>query len=320
MNTPRLPVSPDVVRMAARAARGFSPAEFVRSAGRVAQAAAAPLLPARSLAAAVAGRTVLVTGASYGIGHAAALQVADAGATTIIVARTAEDLDALTQTVAERGGIAHPYVCDLSDLDAIDAFTARLRADGHTVDVLVNNAARSIRRSIADSYDRPHDFQRTMQLNYLAPVRLSLAVLPGMAERGGGHIVNISTLGTQTGSPRFSAYLASKAALEMFSRIGAAEYLGDGVRFSIVHMPLVRTPMVTATDAYENVPAMSPDDAAGLITEALRTRAEHVGPRLGQVADVAHAVSPAASTEALHALFRATGTGAAPGARRTVGS
>ena len=179
--------------------------------------------------------------------------------------------------------------------------------------LVVNNAARSIRRSIADSTHRPHDFERTMQLNYLAPVRLSLAVLPGMAERGSGHIVNISTLGTQTGSPRFSAYLASKAALEMFTRIAAAEYLGDGVRFSVVHMPLVRTPMVTATDAYEQVPAMRPEDAAGLIAEALRTRAEHVGPAFGQFAELAHALSPTATTEALHALFRATERGM-PGA------
>ncbi len=260
-----------------------SPAELAQSVGRVAQATAAPLLPKRSLESAVGGRTVLVTGASYGIGRSAARQIGAAGATVLLVARS------------------H------------DALAARIAADGVEVDVLVNNAARSIRRSLAESYDRFHDYQRTMQLNYFAPVRLTLALVPGMRARRRGHVVNVSTLGVQTSTPRFSAYLASKAALEAFARVAAAECLGDGVRFTAVRMPLVRTPMVQATHAYDAIPALSPDRAAGLITEALRTQAEQIGPRIGAVAEITHALNPAVSTEVLHALYRAVPDRAAGG-------
>lgn len=282
-----------------------SPAELAQSVGRVAQATAAPLLPKRSLEAAVGGRTVVVTGASYGIGRSAARQIGAAGATVLLVARSQDDLEAAADEIGQAGGTARPYPADLSDLDAVDALAARIAADGFEVDILVNNAARSIRRSLAESYDRFHDYQRTMQLNYFAPVRLTLALVPGMRARRRGHVVNVSTLGVQTSTPRFSAYLASKAALEAFARVAAAECLGDGVRFTAVRMPLVRTPMVQATHAYDAIPALSPDRAAGLITEALRTQAEQVGPRIGAVAEITHALNPAVSTEVLHALYRA---------------
>ncbi|MCU0313785.1 MAG: SDR family NAD(P)-dependent oxidoreductase [Solirubrobacteraceae bacterium] len=306
MSPPRLPL-PGPARRALLAADVLRPAldprEVARSVARVA-GASAPLLPRRSLEDAVGGRTVLITGASYGIGRAAALEVAAAGATTLVLARGADALGELTQEIERAGGAAQAYPFDLNDLDAVDGLLAQIAADGHEVDVLVNNAARSIRRTVAESYDRFHDYERTMRLNYFAPVRLTLGVLPGMRERGYGHVVNVSTLATRTSTPRFSAYLASKGALEAFSRSVASECLGDDVRFTIVHMPLVRTPMSQATDAYEGMPAMSPERAAGLITEALRTRAEHVGPRVGAAAQIAHAVSPATANEVLHALYR----------------
>ena len=283
----------------------INPAQVARSVGRVAQATAAPLLPKRSLQSAVGGRVVLVTGASSGIGHASALQIAAAGATVLVVARSAEPLDALTARIEAAGGIAHAYPTDLSDGEAIDALVARIAADGFDVDVLINNAARSIRRSIAQSYDRFHDYERTMQLNYFGAVRLTLAVLPGMRARRSGHVVNVSTLGVQTSTPRFSAYLASKAALDAFTRVAAAECLGDDVRFTTVHMPLVRTPMIEATKLYDRMPALSPEDAAGLICDGLRMRAEQVGPRIGAFAEVGHAISPAAANEVLYALYRA---------------
>jgi short-subunit dehydrogenase len=283
----------------------LSPGEVARSIGRIAHATAAPLLPRRSLEAAVGGRVVVMTGASYGIGHAAALQIAAAGATTILVARGAEQLDELAGQIEQAGGTAHTYVTDLSDMKAIDALVVRLDADGHEVDVLVNNAARSIRRSIAQSYDRFHDYERTMQLNYFGAVRLTLAVLPGMRARRRGHVVNVSTLGTQTSTPRYSAYLASKAALEAFTRVAAAECLGDDVRFTTVHMPLVRTPMSQATKLYDAVPAMSPEAAGELLCGAICSRAEQVGPRVGAWAEVGHAISPASANEVLHTLYRA---------------
>ena len=293
---PGLPVGPVVV----------STGEVARSVGRVARATAAPLLPRRSLEAAVGGRTVLVTGSSYGIGRATAAQVAGAGATTLVVARDAERLGDLVAEIGDAGGVAHAYAADLSDMDAVAGLAARIAADGHEVDVLVNNAARSIRRSIADTYDRLHDFERTMRLNYFGAVHLTMALLPGMRERRRGHVVNVSTMGTQTSTPRFAAYLASKAALEAFTRVAAAECLGDDVRFSVVHMPLVRTPMIEPTAAYEGLPALSPEEAGGLIGEALRTRAEYVGPRIGTAGEVLTALFPAGANEMLHALYRTT--------------
>ena len=281
-----------------------STGEVARSVGRVARATAAPLLPTRSLEAAVGGRTVLVTGSSYGIGRATAAQVAQAGATTILVARDEDRLAELASEIAAGGGAAHAYPADLADMEAIARLADRLAADGHEVDVLVNNAGRSIRRSLADTYDRLHDFERTMRLNYFGAVHLTMALLPGMRERGRGHVVNVSTMGTQTSTPRFAAYLASKAALEAFTRVAAAECLGDGVRFSVVHMPLVRTPMIEPTAAYEGLPALSPEQAGGLIGEALRSQAEYVGPRVGTASEVLSALFPAGANEVLHALYR----------------
>ena len=296
-------------RRAVQGARAIGPvvdpAQVARSLGRVAQATAAPLLPKRSLESAVGGRVVLVTGASYGIGRAAALQIAEAGATTLVVARGTEALADLDDEIGAAGGTARAYTADLSDMEAIDALAQRIAADDLEVDVLVNNAARSIRRSIAQSYDRFHDYERTMRLNYFGAVRLTLALLPGMRERRRGHMVNVSTLGVQTSTPRFSAYLASKSALEAFTRVAAAECLGDDVRFTTVHMPLVRTPMIEATTIYDTMPALSPRDAAAIICDALRTRAEQVGPRVGALAEVGHALSPAAANEVMHALYRA---------------
>ena len=278
---------------------------IARSVGRVARATAGPLLPQRSLKDAVAGRTVMVTGASHGIGHATALQLAAAGATTLVIARGKHQLADLVGQISSAGGDAHAYPADLSETEAIDRLTARVAADGHEVDVLINNAARSIRRSLAQSYGRPHDFERTMRLNYFGAVHLTMAVLPGMRERRSGHVVNVSTMGTQTSTPRFAAYLASKAALEAFTRVAAAECLSDGVHFSTVHMPLVRTPMIEPTAVYTNIPALSPEQAGELITKALRTRAQAVGPRVGTVAEVLSALSPAGANELLHALYLA---------------
>ncbi len=203
----------------------------------------------------------MVTGASSGIGKAAAMKIADAGGIVLLVARTPEKLEATKDQIEAGGGIAHVHPCDLSDFDDIERMAEEaLEQHGH-VDVLVNNAGRSIRRSVALSYDRPHDFERTMQLNYLGAVRLILKVLPVMRERKSGQIINISSIGVQTNMPRFSAYVASKSALDAFSRCIASEIVDDKVAITTINMPLVRTPMIAPTKMYDRFPTITPDEA-----------------------------------------------------------
>src|SRR4051812_31263284 len=195
----------------------------------------------RSFEGAVNGKTVVITGASSGIGRAAALKIAAAGGIPILVARTKEKLDEVKAEIEATGGTAYVAPCDLSDFDAIDALVETLLADHPRIDMLVNNAGRSIRRSVALSYDRFHDYERTVHLNYLSPVKLMLKLLPHMRDQGGGHIVNVSSIGVQTNPPRFSAYVGSKAALDAFTRVVSSETIGDNVTFTTIHMPLVRT-------------------------------------------------------------------------------
>ena len=179
----------------------------------------------------------------------------------------------------------------------------QMLADHEGIDMLVNNAGRSIRRSVKLSYDRFHDFERTMTLNYFAPVRLVLALLPHMTQRRFGHIVNVSSIGVQTNPPRFSAYVASKAALDAFSRVVATEVVGDGVTFTNVHMPLVRTPMIAPTTLYDRFPTLSPEQAADLIVHALEDQPKHVGTRLGSAAVLANAVAPKLVDAVLHTAY-----------------
>jgi NAD(P)-dependent dehydrogenase (short-subunit alcohol dehydrogenase family) len=203
-----------------------------------------------------------------------------------------EKLEETAAAVREAGGTAHVRPCDLSDLDAIAALAAGIEADLGHVDILVNNAGRSIRRSLELSYDRFHDYQRTMQLNYFAAVRLTLAVLPGMRERGYGHVINVSSAGVQTRVPRFGAYIASKAALDTLCDSWQAETRADNVRFTTVHMPLVRTPMISATKIYRRFPALTPEQAADVLCRAMIGRPRRVSPPFGQLAAFADAVTP----------------------------
>ncbi|HEY4896101.1 MAG TPA: SDR family NAD(P)-dependent oxidoreductase, partial [Solirubrobacteraceae bacterium] len=279
--------------------------QMARSVGRVAQSAVGPLLARRSLQSAVDGRTVMVTGASSGIGRAAAVEIGRAGGTVLLVARTTARLKDTAREIEASHGLAEVYRADLSAEHSIDALLERVLAEHPTIDVLVNNAGRSIRRSLALSYDRFHDFERTMQLNYFGPVKLILGLLPGMRERRGGQIVNVSTLSVQTNAPRFSAYIASKAALDAFTRVAAAECADDGVQFTTIHMPLVRTAMSAPTKLYDRFPALTPEQAAQLICDAIRTRADHVGPHLGAFTELGYAISPAVAKEILGAAYRA---------------
>jgi thioester reductase-like protein len=253
---------------------------------------------------ALQGKLVMITGASSGIGRATALKVAAAGGIPLLVARNVEKLEEVRAEIVAGGGTAYVYVADISDIESIERLLERVLADHRNVDMLVNNAGRSIRRSIALSYERFHDFERTMQLNYFGAVKLIIGLLPRMRERGFGHIVNISSIGVQTNPPRFSAYVASKAALDAFTRVVASEVIGDGVTFTTIHMPLVRTPMIAPTKMYDAFPAISPDEAADMICEAMRSRPKHMGTRLGTFGEIAYTLSPSAVDRLLHLAYR----------------
>ena len=247
----------------------------------------------RTLDDAADGRIVLITGGSSGIGEAAAKKIAQAGGEVVLVARTPENLEKVADEIRSDGGTAHVYPCDLADMDAIAAMADKVLADLGGVDILINNAGRSIRRSLALSYDRIHDYQRTMQLNYLGAVQLILKFIPGMRERGYGQIINVSSVGVQTRAPRFGAYIASKAALDSLCDALQAEVVSDDVKFTTVHMALVRTPMISPTKMYDKFPALTPDQAAGVITDAIVHRPRRASSPFGQVAAVADAVNPA---------------------------
>jgi NAD(P)-dependent dehydrogenase (short-subunit alcohol dehydrogenase family) len=248
--------------------------------------------PVLGLPSPLEGRRVLVTGASSGVGEATARAVAARGAVVLLVARRPEELERVRAGIEEAGGTAHAYVCDLTDATATDALVRTVLAEHGAVDMLVNNAGRSIRRSLEYSYDRMHDFERTMAINYFGPVRLTLGLLPAMRAQRFGHVVNVLTWGVQIKAPRFSAYIASKTALDTFSRIAGRETYADNVTFTNVRLSLVRTDMIVATDAYDRSPAKSPDQAAALIVRALEDRPLTISTTVGSVAEVLNVVAP----------------------------
>jgi thioester reductase-like protein len=257
----------------------------------------------RTLSGRVKGKVCVVTGGSSGIGQATALKLAEAGAKVLIVARDPEKLGAVKQEIEAKGGTCFTYSCDLADMASIDALAQKVLADHGTVDFLINNAGRSIRRAVLNSLDRFHDFERTMQLNYFGAVKLILAFLPKMAEQRRGHIINISSIGVLSRAPRFSAYVASKSALDAFTECAASEFLDKGVHTTNINMPLVRTPMIAPTKIYENVPTLSPEEAAGLVVDAIVHRPVRIATRLGVFAAVCHAIAPKLTQVMLNTAF-----------------
>ena len=258
----------------------------------------------RSFEGAVNGKTVLITGASSGIGKAAAFKIANAGGIPLLVARSADKLEQARREIEEAGGTAYAYTADISDPESVEALVGKVLADHPAVDVLINNAGRSIRRSIALSYDRFHDFERTIQLNYLGTIKLIMGFLPHMRDRRSGLIINVSSIGVQTNPPRFSAYVASKAALDAWTRVVGSECIGDNVHFTTIHMPLVRTPMIAPTKIYDSFPTISPEEAADLICEAIRARPKHLGTRLGTFGEIAYALFPKAVDQILSTAYK----------------
>ena len=238
----------------------------------------------RSLRGAVSGKRVLITGGSTGIGKATALKLADAGAIVLIASLGEDDLQKTHREIEARGGKVSSYECNLTDAASCEELVKRIRADHGGVDILVNNAGHSIRRSIGISYDRFHDYERLMQINYFAAVRLTLALLPDMVERGRGQVIVISSIGVLSNQPRFSAYVASKAALEAFARCAASEYRDQGVAFTVINMPLVRTRMIAPTKAYRHVHTLTPEEAADHVVDAIIRRPPRLMTRLGMFA------------------------------------
>jgi NAD(P)-dependent dehydrogenase (short-subunit alcohol dehydrogenase family) len=266
----------------------------------------------RTLAGQVAGKVVLVTGGSSGIGLAAAHKIAAAGAITVIVGREQDKLDTAKQEIADalkaadnrNGGKVVTISADLADMESCDRLVAELVERFGGVDVLINNAGRSIRRGIESSYDRFHDFERTMQLNYFGCLRLTMGLLPHMAEKRRGHVVNISSIGVLTNAPRFSAYVASKAALDAWTRCASSEFIDVGITFTTINMPLVRTPMIAPTKIYQNVPTLSPEEAADLIVQAIVYKPVRIATRLGVFGQMLHAVAPRVAQIAMNTTFR----------------
>jgi NAD(P)-dependent dehydrogenase (short-subunit alcohol dehydrogenase family) len=257
-----------------------------------------------SLAGKVKGRVVLITGGSSGIGKAVALKVAAAGGKVLICARGEEELAATCKEITDAGGSCHPYVVDLTDLKACDELVQKVLAEHKHVDVLINNAGRSIRRAISSSYDRFHDFERTMQLNYFGSLRLIMGLLPGMSARHRGHIINISSIGVLTNAPRFSAYVASKAALDAFSRCAQAEFSDNGINFTTINMPLVKTPMIAPTKMYDSVPTWTPEEAADFVIQAIIERPVRLATRLGIFGQIFYALAPRAYEILMNTAFR----------------
>ncbi|EPG41447.1 SDR family NAD(P)-dependent oxidoreductase [Acinetobacter colistiniresistens] len=240
----------------------------------------------------VDGKTIIVTGASSGIGLTVSKYLAQAGAHVLLLARTKEKLDEVKAEIEAEGGKASVFPCDLNEMESIDAVSKEILAAVDHIDILVNNAGRSIRRAVHESVDRFHDFERTMQLNYFGAVRLVLNILPHMMQRKDGQIINISSIGVLANATRFSAYVASKAALDAFSRCLSAEVHSHKIAITSIYMPLVRTPMIAPTKIYKYVPTLSPEEAADLIAYAIVKRTKKIATNLGRLASITYAIAP----------------------------
>ncbi|GAA5008403.1 SDR family oxidoreductase [Pseudoluteimonas lycopersici] len=242
----------------------------------------------------VRNKVVVITGGSSGIGLSTAQRVAEAGAITVIVARGEEELFKARDEMKAKGGKVFAYTADLADMVDCDRLVEKILKEHGHVDILVNNAGRSIRRSIELSYDRFHDFERTMQLNYFGSLRLIMGFMPTMTHRRKGHIINISSIGVLANSPRFSAYVASKAALDAFSRCAQGELSGKGISFTTINMPLVKTPMIAPTKMYDSVPTLTPDEAADLVVKGIIEKPSRIATRLGIFSALINALAPKA--------------------------
>jgi NAD(P)-dependent dehydrogenase (short-subunit alcohol dehydrogenase family) len=258
----------------------------------------------RTLAGKVKGKVIVITGGTSGIGEATAYKMAEAGAQVVVVARDPEKAAPVMARIKSLGGKGRFISCDLADIADCDRLVATVLKEFGRCDYLVNNAGRSIRRGIASSFDRFHDFERTMQLNYFGSLRLIMGFLPAMMKQNKGHVINISSIGVLTQAPRFSAYVASKAALDSFTGCAASEFADNNITFTTINMPLVKTPMIAPTKLYNHVPTLTPEQAADLVVEAIVYKPVRIATRLGIFGAMLHAVAPKATQIILNAAFR----------------
>ncbi len=258
----------------------------------------------RTLAGKVKDKVIVITGGTSGIGEATAYKMAEAGAQVVVVARDPEKAAPVMAKIKSLGGKGRFVSCDLADLADCDRLVATVLKEFGRCDYLVNNAGRSIRRGIASSFDRFHDFERTMQLNYFGSLRLIMGFLPAMMKQNRGQVINISSIGVLTQAPRFSAYVASKAALDSFTGCAASEFADNNITFTTINMPLVKTPMIAPTKLYNHVPTLTPEQAADLVVEAIVYKPVRIATRLGVFGALLHAVAPKATQIILNAAFR----------------
>lgn len=261
----------------------------------------------RSLRARVADKVVLVTGGSSGIGLATAHRLAEAGARTLICGRDEAKLAAARAGIQARGFDVATYRADLADGADCERLVQVLLGEHGRVDILVNNAGRSIRRALAESFGRLHDFERMMQLNYFGALRVSMGLLPAMLARRAGHIINISSIGVLTNAPRFSGYVASKAALEAWSYCAAAELADEGIAFTTINMPLVRTPMIAPTRAYRDAPALTPEEAAELVVQAIVEAPARIATEVGMLGLGVQLAAPRMAQIIMNSAYRLSG-------------
>jgi short-subunit dehydrogenase len=252
----------------------------------------------------VGGRSIVITGASSGIGEALAKRLGDAGAKVLLVARSAEKLESLKKAIEKRGGVAFVYAADLSNAEDTQRLIAEVLEEQGGVDILVNNAGISIRRSVQKSYDRVHDFERTLALNFLGAVRLIMGFVPAMRAQKDGQILNVSTIGVQVNVPRYGAYIASKAALDAFSRVLAVEVLRDGVKVTTIYMPLVKTPMMASTTIYDAFPMRTAEQAADLIVDGIVHQPKRVATQVGNLFEFVYGVAPNTIDRVLNAAYQ----------------
>ncbi|MGE6328042.1 SDR family NAD(P)-dependent oxidoreductase [Psychrobacter pacificensis] len=247
----------------------------------------------KAITKAVKGKNIIITGASSGIGERTAFLLSECGAHVILLARTEDKLKTVKENIEILGGRASYYPCDLTNMDEIEKISEQILADFKHVDVLVNNAGRSIRRSVHESVNRFHDFERTMEINYFGAVKIILGFLPTMISRQTGQVVNISSIGVLANSPRFAAYVASKSALDAFSRCLAAEVKGDNIKVTNIFMPLVRTPMIAPTKLYRYMPALMPNEAAMMVAKAIVKKPNSIASGMGKFASATYSLAPA---------------------------
>ena len=254
-------------------------------------------------AGALIGRHVIITGASSGIGRAAAIAVAERGATVFALARNGEALDDLVAEIRANGGQAHAFTCDVTDSASVEHTVKDILGRFGHVDYLVNNAGRSIRRSVVNATDRFHDYERVMAVNYFGAVRMVLALLPHWRERRFGHVVNVSSAGVQARSPKYSSYLPTKAALDAFSEVVGTETLSDHITFTNIHMPLVATPMIAPSRRLNPVPPISAEHAAAMVVRGLVDKPARIDTPVGTLAEAGNYFTPKLSRRILHQLY-----------------